>query len=227
MHSVLNESASIPVSPVYKSSLFDAPAPAAPAPQYSQWQIMRKRIQQKWQRFLDESAIWYKLRWSAFFVLLCIYAYRVYTLKGFYIVSYAVGIFLLNRFIGFLSPAQNLDLVSGDNESLLPLSNNEEFRPFLRRVPEFSFWQDCMLSMIFANLATFFPILDMPVYWPILLVYWIVLFVTMMKDRIDHMLKHRYVPFSIGKRTYTANGPATKTGAAAAAAAAATGIRRL
>ena len=51
-----------------------------------------------------------------------------------------------------------------------------------------------------AFLMTFFSIFDVPVFWPILLCYWIVLFVLTMKRQIMHMMKYKYVPFSLGKQ---------------------------
>uniref|UniRef100_A0A0D9UVU0 Protein RER1 n=1 Tax=Leersia perrieri TaxID=77586 RepID=A0A0D9UVU0_9ORYZ len=49
---------------------------------------------------------------------------------------------------------------------------------------------------------TFFSVFDVPVFWPILLCYWVVLFVLTMKRQIMHMIKYKYVPFSIGKQKY-------------------------
>ena len=49
---------------------------------------------------------------------------------------------------------------------------------------------------------TFVPIFDVPVFWPILLMYWFMLFFMTMKQQIRHMIKHRYVPFSFGKKQY-------------------------
>jgi predicted membrane protein len=51
---------------------------------------------------------------------------------------------------------------------------------------------------------TFFGIFDIPVFWPILLLYFIVLFFITMKRQIKHMIKFKYVPFSFGKTTYAA-----------------------
>ena len=51
-----------------------------------------------------------------------------------------------------------------------------------------------------AFVMTFFPAFDVPVFWPILLCYWIVLFVLTMKRQIAHMIKHKYIPFSVGKQ---------------------------
>lgn len=63
---------------------------------------------------------------------------------------------------------------------------------------------DCRYSSTKALLlgfaATLFAAFDVPVFWPILLLYWLVLFFLTMKRQIRHMIKHRYVPFSVGKR---------------------------
>lgn len=47
---------------------------------------------------------------------------------------------------------------------------------------------------------TLFPVFDVPVFWPILLLYWLVLFTVTMKRQIKHMIKHKYVPWSTGKK---------------------------
>ena len=51
-----------------------------------------------------------------------------------------------------------------------------------------------------AFVMTFFSMFDVPVFWPILLCYWIVLFVLTMKRQIMHMIKYKYVPLNIGKQ---------------------------
>ena len=47
---------------------------------------------------------------------------------------------------------------------------------------------------------TLFPIFDIPVFWPILLLYWMVLLFITMRRQIRHMIKYRYIPFSTGKK---------------------------
>lgn len=58
-------------------------------------------------------------------------------------------------------------------------------------------------AFVIAFVMTFFSVFDVPVFWPILLSYWIVLFVLTMKRQIMHMVKYRYVPFSFGKQVPT------------------------
>ncbi len=59
-----------------------------------------------------------------------------------------------------------------------------------------------MKAVLFAFFLTFFEAVNIPVFWPILLIYFLALFVMTMKKQILHMIKHRYIPFSVGKKTY-------------------------
>lgn len=56
-----------------------------------------------------------------------------------------------------------------------------------------------------AFVMTFFSVFDVPVFWPILLCYWIVLFVLTMRRQIGHMIKYKYIPFSFGKQVSSYN----------------------
>jgi hypothetical protein len=66
------------------------------------------------------------------------YTVRVYLLRGFYIVTYGIAIYNLNLVIGFLTPAFDPEA----EEPGLPTDSAEaEFKPFVRRLPEFKFWR--------------------------------------------------------------------------------------
>jgi len=162
------------------------------------------------QNYLDKSVPHTTPRWIGLSLLMLIYCFRVYYLQGFYIVTYGLGIFLLNLFIGFLSPLDEdlLDSSSSSNSDegpLLPTSDQAEFKPFIRRLPEFKFWYACLKAISIAISMTFFNLFDVPVFWPILLIYFIILFVLTMKRQIKHMIKHKYIPFNLGKKRYTSN----------------------
>jgi Rer1 family len=107
----------------------------------------------KWQYLLDKSSPHVAYRWVGFAVSLYIYFMRVYFVNGWYIVTYGLGIYLLNQSIGFLSPQVYLPLICGfflciylisitcnsylflqfdpeeaDGDMDLPTSSGEEFR---------------------------------------------------------------------------------------------------
>ena len=62
-------------------------------------------------------------------------------------------------------------------------------------------------ATVIALLMTFFRIFDVPVFWPILLIYFCALFFITMKRQIKHMIKYKYLPWSRGKKTYTKKQP--------------------
>jgi len=169
---------------------------------------IRSQVTRKWQQFLDQSTVHLWPRWGAFFVVMALYFLRVYYLNGWYIVSYGLGIYLLNLFIGFLSPQMDPET----DGPLLPTKNSEteEFRPFSRRVPEFKFWYASTKATVIAFFMTFFNFFNIPVFWPILLLYFIALFFLTMKRQIKHMWKHNYVPWSSGKTKFCEGGAPPK-----------------
>ncbi|RVW48243.1 Protein RER1B [Vitis vinifera] len=211
-----------------------------------QWKTDASRL---FQYYLDKTTPHPVYRWVGTLVVAAIYVLRVYYVQGFYVVSYGLGIYLLNLLIGFLSPLVDPELETS-NEALLPTKGSDEFKPFIRRLPEFKFWgwnsyevketvglslwkdirkdlwegggsggqwlvqirrsfQDWEMegysitkAFCVAFVLTFFSAFDVPVFWPILLCYWIVLFILTMKRQIVHMIKYKYVPFSMGKQKY-------------------------
>ncbi|XP_077168510.1 protein RER1 isoform X1 [Paroedura picta] len=158
---------------------------------------------QIYQSWLDKSTPYTAVRWVVTLGLSFIYMIRVYLLQGWYIVTYALGIYHLNLFIAFLSPKVDPSLMEDSDEGpSLPTKQNEEFRPFIRRLPEFKFWHSATKGILVAMTCTFFEAFNVPVFWPILVMYFIMLFCITMKRQIKHMIKYRYIPFTHGKRKY-------------------------
>lgn len=99
------------------------------------------------------------------------------------LVCYSLGIYLLNLFLAFLQPkfdpslSQDDGLEDGDSvRSPLPIKRDEEFRPFIRRLPEFKFWHSATRAISIAFACTWSELFNVPVFWPVLVVYWIILF---------------------------------------------------
>eukprot|EP00389_Voromonas_pontica_P008073 GDKH01012219.1.p1 GENE.GDKH01012219.1~~GDKH01012219.1.p1 ORF type:complete len:203 (-),score=19.31 GDKH01012219.1:115-723(-) len=145
-----------------------------------------------------KTAIYVTTRWIVFAFLVGIYCLRVAMVGGYYIVTYGLGVYMLNLVIGFLSPKFDEELEG----PVLPTSSSEEFRPFQRQLPEFKFWTHAMKAFSVGTFMTFFAAFDLPVFWPILLFYFVFLFFLTMRQQIQHMIKYKYVPFSFGKQKY-------------------------
>jgi len=95
-------------------------------------------------------------------------------------VAYSLGIYLLNLFLAFISPKFDPSLEQDEGmedgtSGALP-TKEEEFRPFVRRLPEFKFWYSSTKAIVIAFVCTWFGAFDLPVFWPVLVVYWLILF---------------------------------------------------
>lgn len=100
---------------------------------------------------------------------------RIFTIQAFYIVTYALGIYLLNLFLAFLQPkfdpSLEMDIAESEVEEGAPglptstwnSDKDGEFRPFIRRLPEFKFWYAATRAVVFSIVATFIPPFDIPV----------------------------------------------------------------
>lgn len=186
----------------------------------------------KWSRayrtLLDRSTPLTVQRWIFTGVVLVIFIAVVLIRQGWYIICYALAIYLLNLFLAFLQPkfdpSIQQDLAAEDVEEGAPglpgantpssskgglsglmngfsaESNDEEFRPFIRRLPEFKFWLSATKASLLALFATTSRVFDVPVYWPILLMYFFILFGLTMRRQIQHMIKYRYIPFDLGRK---------------------------
>jgi hypothetical protein len=104
----------------------------------------RSDASRAFQYYLDRSTPHATGRWLGTLAAAAIYALRVYMVQGFYIVTYGLGIYLLNLLIGFLSPMVDpeLDPSAAAEGPALPTRGSDEFKPFIRRLPEFKFWSD-------------------------------------------------------------------------------------
>ena len=183
---------------------------------------------QVYQSYLDASTPYTPHRWGLTIIFTTCFFVRILVAQGWYIVAYCLGIYILNLFLAFLQPKFDPSMDSTEDEGLeggqssLPTKADEEFRPFIRRLPEFKFWHSATRAIVIGLFCSFFEIFNLPVFWPVLVMYWLILFAltsecktcsAMMEEcadmvavrrQIQHMIKYRYVPFSIGKAKYSA-----------------------
>jgi hypothetical protein len=189
---------------------------------------VRTQLLRRAQSWLDKTTPHPLARWLALGALLALYALRVWRLDGWFIVTYGLAIYVLNLFIGFISPQADPDADGGGGgggggASVLPISGGggggggaggargglldaSESKGFARKVPEFKFWFAAVRATLTAFCMTCSEVFNLPVFWPILVLYFLVLLVVTLRKQIAHMVKHRYMPCSFGKPTYQKKG---------------------
>uniref|UniRef100_A0A8B9Y1P4 Protein RER1 n=1 Tax=Bos mutus grunniens TaxID=30521 RepID=A0A8B9Y1P4_BOSMU len=120
-----------------------------------------------------------------------------------YVIAYMYAVFLLNLVLRFITPLSFDDLVAAHEDAnrgtILPLG---EFKPFLRQMNEFTFWLSAVRVTYIASFCLTLDVLDIDVYWPLLILYFVILFLSTMNQQIKNMIKYRYVPFNFCKFYY-------------------------
>ncbi|POW17263.1 hypothetical protein PSTT_00723 [Puccinia striiformis] len=114
-----------------------------------------RELEKAYQYQLDRLTPYTTYRWLSTSGLILIFMLRILLSQGWYIVTYALGIYLLNLFLSFLQPKfdPSIEQDAAENEveeggpgsstsNLLGGQNmdGDEFKPFIRRLPEFKFW---------------------------------------------------------------------------------------
>lgn len=175
-----------------------------------------KRLGQTYQIWLDRWTPHSTSRWVFTVVLVAAFMLRIILKQGWYIVTYALAIYHLNLLLAFLTPKIDpamAEFEAEDEEGLeLPTKQSDEFRPFIRRLPEFKFWYSATKATVIAFVCTFFEFFNIPVFWPILVMYFITLFCITMKRQIKHMIRYRYIPFTFGKPKFQGKESVSPTG---------------
>merc|ERR1711939_882520 len=135
-----NTSFRLPSSFATFASSMDAPEPADTP--FAAVQAQTSKYGKIYQSYLDQSTPYTQYRWIGTGVLFIMFALRILLAQGWYIVAYSLGIYLLNLFLAFISPKFDPSNEAIDNDMEdgsaggLPTKQDEEFRPFIRRLPE-------------------------------------------------------------------------------------------
>lgn len=70
--------------------------------------------------------------------------------------------------------------------------NNDNAKPVIRKLSEFHLWKKLTLFTTLAFLSTFIGALDLPVFWPLLLIYFVFASLNVGLRQYRHMKKYGY-----------------------------------
>ena len=139
-----------------------------------------------------------QLRWGIFAFALIIYLLRVMIKNSHHIITYAVGIYLIQGFILFATP--KMKNTEDPFETLTEEQIAEEQKnfdgPFIRNLSEYDFWLFYMRVIIVSFILTFFNFLDIPVFVPLLILYFCIMVVATLAKLMQHQKIYKYNPWT-------------------------------
>ena len=152
-------------------------------------------------RKIDRFVLYPLSRWASLFVLLFLFFTRVFLLQGFFAVAYLLGFYYLQNLILFMTPNTIPTIQEEENEGEIydipeggpSVERSEDSsKPVIRKLGEFTLWKKLVLGTFVATLATFFETLDFPVFWPLLLGYFLFIVASVSLKQYHHMKKYGY-----------------------------------
>jgi hypothetical protein len=69
------------------------------------------------------------------------------------------------------------------------------------KLPELKMWRASVQAVLTAFVLTLFPVLNLTVFWPILVLYFFVLLLYTLRRQVAHMARWGYNPFAGTKKT--------------------------
>ncbi|RVD92539.1 Golgi-to-ER retrieval protein [Tubulinosema ratisbonensis] len=145
------------------------------------------------------------LRWALAGTLILIYYFKILVTGTHYLITYCLSLYLLHGAINFLTPQSESvpDIFDDfDVEYELPTNDDNEFRPFMRRLPEYKLWLMYVQLTGMSLFMSMFEMFDIPVFVPILVVYFIFISILTVRNLFRSMKKYKYNPFFTNKTTF-------------------------
>lgn len=141
-------------------------------------------------------------RWCVFGLCLLAHFVKILVSGTHHLIAYVVGVYLFHGFILFATPKdENIpdpfeEEVDNDNSNEYSPSNvDNSLRPFIRNMPEYTYWMFSMKVVVISFLLTLSKFTDIPVYTPILVVYFVFMVLATAIKLWQHSRKYNYNPF--------------------------------
>ena len=149
-------------------------------------------------RRIDRLIIHPRARWGTACALFAFFVLRVLFLRGFYAAAYIFGFYVMQNVIMFLTPSgiptiqdeENAEVAYEIPEHCAP--GGDGSKPVVRKMGEFMLWKKLTLGLVAVVACTFFPMLDFPVFWPLLLVYFVFIVLSIGFKQYRHMKRYGY-----------------------------------
>lgn len=143
-------------------------------------------------------------RWAALAGVFLLFLFKVLYDDTHHLILYCMAVYLFHGYILFATPKDEsipdpFELDEEEKEettseySTANIDNN--LRPFIRNMPEYTFWLFCTKVVLVCFALSLTPLTDIPVYTPILVVYFVFMAVATLIKLYNHSRKYNYNPF--------------------------------
>lgn len=137
-------------------------------------------------------------RWAVTGVLALLYVIRLINIKSHAVITYCALVYLLHAFILFATPKDNSipspfeNSTNEEEDNYIPSNIDNDFKPYVRRLPEYDFWVFTSEIVGVSYFLTFFSFTSIPVFVPILIIYFVFILLMTFWKLYKHSRKFQY-----------------------------------
>lgn len=157
---------------------------------------MKAKADRTFRIYMDKIVPFTAPRWGVFGVLCLLFLLRIILAEGYYVICYGVFIHLLYLTVLVITPRADME---EKLDAHIP-EHQREKAVFVPKVGEFTVWKQMMRVVLIGFVLSFIPFLDLPVYVPVLVLYFFALVGIQVGTRVQHMIKYKYVPWNTKKK---------------------------
>ena len=148
-----------------------------------------------------DSLVFYKTqRWLSFWALYSLLVLKILLTHKYYAVLYLLTFFFIQKIILYFTPQGIPSIIDEEENEMqefyqIPENSQiqkQESKPVIRKLGEFYLWKSLVAMTLVGLLCTCVDILDIAVYWPLLVVYMAVIVLNLVVKQRRHMKKYEY-----------------------------------
>ncbi|KAI5152152.1 hypothetical protein ENBRE01_2607 [Enteropsectra breve] len=137
-----------------------------------------------------------RTRWTVFAALGLYFFCRIVKKDSHWLAAYVLCIYLIQCFILFATPKDSsipdpFEAEEELQEYVAPTEENSH-RPFIRNLPEYNFWTTVIQYLLIAHAVICFDFTNLPVYIPILVLYFVFMVIATVVKLWEHSSKYKY-----------------------------------
>lgn len=173
----------------------DATANGGPAARKT-FTTLKASIERNFRIYMDKIVPFTAPRWGGFGLLVFLFLLRVFLAGGYYVICYGVFIHILYLTVLVITPRADME---EKLDAMIP-EHQREKPVFVPKVGEFTVWKQMTRVVLIGFVLSMMPFLDLPVYVPVLVLYFFALVGIQVGTRVQHMIKYKYVPWNTKKK---------------------------
>lgn len=149
---------------------------------------------------INKTIIYRKERWILTIITYFLFIIKCVIYDSYYALLYILSFYYIQNIILFITPKDVPSIHDEDEDedmyeipdTVFNKSDDPDEKPIIRKISEFSLWEKITFFTLLCHLLSYFEVFNIPVWWPMLLIYFVIVSVLIVFKQRSHMNKYNY-----------------------------------